>query len=439
MSGAFAKLGHLKASLPRVLSFRPLNSAGTAGPRRLMILGAVGLGVVGAVALVASGGKKMPIVSQDARMSAVDPLPGGLHSTPEQDALARSDNDAAAQKAEQKGISYTPPLAPSQPAVPPPSRIDIVDSPHPDAPFPKPIAAHPPAAKVPAPLLVAFPVPQPLQAAAHAVTAAQEPSQVRATTVASPADTAAEAEYRRQIGDMFSQWGGHVPRTDVVMPPASGQGSNDPPEQHSASNTAGTVRGAAALPVSDRAEQGQILVPAGRGVFAHPILALSSDQSSPVVLQADSGPIAGDRMIGTFAKQVDRLVIHINTLIHNGETIGVDGLVTAPDTMEAGVATDVDQHYAARFILPAAAAFVAGLGQAIATTSNTAAVLSPFGGATTSTHLNIDQQLGVAAGASAAQIGSTLAAAAPKGPTVSLEANVAVGVMFLSNVTAHPH
>jgi intracellular multiplication protein IcmE len=156
-------------------------------------------------------------------------------------------------------------------------------------------------------------------------------------------------------------------------------------------------------------------------------------------LQADSGPIAGDRMIGTFAKQVDRLVIHINTLIHNGENIGVDGLVTAPDTMEAGVATDVDQHYAARFILPAAAAFVAGLGQAIATTSNTAAVLSPFGGATTSTHLNIDQQLGVAAGASAAQIGSTLAAAAPKGPTVSLEANVAVGVMFLSNVTAHPH
>jgi hypothetical protein len=27
--------------------------------------------------------------------------------------------------------------------------------------------------------------------------------------------------------------------------------------------------------------------------------------------------------------------------------------------------------------------------------------------------------------------------AAPKGPTVSLEANVAVGVMFLSNVTMH--
>ena len=137
-------------------------------------------------------------------------------------------------------------------------------------------------------------------------------------------------------------------------------------------------------------------------------------------------------MIGTFAKQADRLVIRINTVIHQGQSIGTDGVVVSPDTMEAGVASDVDQHYLARFILPAAAAFVQGLGQAIATTSNTAAVLSPFGGAANSTHLNLNQQLGVAAGAAAGQIGAVLNQAAPKGPTVSLEANVAVGVMFLS-------
>ena len=32
---------------------------------------------------------------------------------------------------------------------------------------------------------------------------------------------------------------------------------------------------------------------------------------------------------------------------------------------------------------------------------------------------------------------NTLNQAAPKGPTITLAANVAVGVMFLSNVTAH--
>jgi intracellular multiplication protein IcmE len=104
--------------------------------------------------------------------------------------------------------------------------------------------------------------------------------------------------------------------------------------------------------------------------------------------------------------------------------------------MQAAVASGVDQHYIARFLLPAAAAFVEGLGNAIATTSNTTQVLSPLGGATSSTDLNFHQQLGVAAGAAAGQIGSTLDQDAPKGPTITLDANVAVGVMFISDVKA---
>ena len=61
-----------------------------------------------------------------------------------------------------------------------------------------------------------------------------------------------------------------------------------------------------------------------------------------------------------------------------------------------------------------------------------------MGGATTTTSLNLPQQLGVAAGAAAANIGATLSQAAPKGPTITLDANVSVGVMFLSNVTLQP-
>jgi intracellular multiplication protein IcmE len=51
--------------------------------------------------------------------------------------------------------------------------------------------------------------------------------------------------------------------------------------------------------------------------------------------------------------------------------------------------------------------------------------------------LNFQQQLGVAAGAAAGQIGTALNQAAPKGPTIKLEANVAVGVIFLAPVTIH--
>jgi intracellular multiplication protein IcmE len=164
------------------------------------------------------------------------------------------------------------------------------------------------------------------------------------------------------------------------------------------------------------------------------VLALNSDETSPVIMQADSGPIAGDRMVGSFERENERLIIHINSVIHQGQTISCDGVVIAPDTMEASVASGVDEHYLSRVILPAAAAFVQGLGQALATTSNTVSVLSPLGGATTATNLNFHQQLGVAAGTAGAEVGAFLNQAAPKGPTVTLDANVGVGVMFLTDV-----
>ena len=431
-SGALARL---RFRLPKLPAGGMFNHSGSAGPRRLaaiMVVGVASLVVVLGIVLM---GRQQPHLSQDARLMRMDPLPGGLHSTPEQDALGLAANDQEAQAALRKGTSYTPPMAPSQPSTALPPHVDfpVSATPAPSQPVfvgraPRPI----PRSYTP-PADATFP------AAAPPVRA--EP-QMQPIPVAAPAvDQQGQQLYSKQIGDMFSQWGGRVPRTDVIMPPSQSD-AGDPADSSASSGAGPSSRGRpappSALPVSTRAaDQGDILVPAGRGVYAHPVLALSSDESSPVVLQADSGPLAGDRMIGTFAKQANRLIIHVSTIIHNGENISCDGVVTAPDTMEASVASRVDEHYVSRFLLPAAAAFVNGLGQAIETTSNSVAVLSPLGGATTTNHLNIQQQLGVGAGAAAAQVGQTLNQEAPKGPTVSLEANVAVGVMFLSNVKSH--
>jgi len=55
----------------------------------------------------------------------------------------------------------------------------------------------------------------------------------------------------------------------------------------------------------------------------------------------------------------------------------VRGLAIAPDSMETAIASSIDEHYIERFALPAAAAFVSGLGQAIAL-SNSTTQLSPY-------------------------------------------------------------
>ena len=406
-----------------------LSGAGRAGPRRLAMIALGGTALVALGALVVFSGSSQPPASRDASMKQVDALPGGLHSTPEMNALAFQADTKQAEAALRRGQSYTPALAPSVPVFPAPPKVEqpaVVTLPQP---VPVPRSPH-----AVAPVRVVIPTEVPIETPPVTL------PPPRVIPVQAVVDPKVQENYKRQIDDMFSQWGGRYPKTDVVMPPteaAEGGGTDATGTRVGAASQSGAESVASRVSARSDAEATRVLIPAGRGIYAHPILALSSDQSSPVVLQADSGPIAGDRMIGTFAREQDRLVIHVNQIVHNGEAISADGVVIAPDTMEAAVASKVDEHYLTRFILPAAAAFVSGLGQALATTSNSTSVLSPFGGATTSTNLNFRQQLGVAAGVAGSQIGNTLNAEAPKGPTVSLEANVAVGVMFLSNVVTH--
>ena len=45
-----------------------------------------------------------------------------------------------------------------------------------------------------------------------------------------------------------------------------------------------------------------MLIPAGRGSTPTRSLAVDFDTNGLIVLEADTGPIAGDRMIGTFSQ-----------------------------------------------------------------------------------------------------------------------------------------
>ena len=92
-----------------------LSGAGRAGPRRLAVIALSGTAIATLVVVVALSGHHTPPVSRDARMKPVDPLPGGLHSTPEMNALNYEADTQQAQAALKRGESYTPPLAPSVP------------------------------------------------------------------------------------------------------------------------------------------------------------------------------------------------------------------------------------------------------------------------------------------------------------------------------------
>ena len=408
-----------------------LNKTGRASPTRLALLGGTGVLILGTIVVVSFMGQAEPPQSQTPPMPRVNPLPGGMNTNANQDRLSLIHNQEQAEAAAREGRSFTPPLAPSKPLTVPLVAVtpDVVPN------VTLPAAQASPAQPI---RLATAPAPRPVPPEARPIQqVAQQTNQ---------ADPRQDQAFNAAVAEVVNGWGARPSRTDVVIPPTrseqTGRGNEDDGASGEGRGSYGSFRderSSAVQPASAMARTlpQQVLLPAGRGVYAHTVLAVNSDTGGPIVLQADTGPIAGDRLIGTFGRAgaSDLLVVKVTSVVHNGQTISTDGVVIAPDTMETAVATSVDQHYVSRFLLPAAAAFVQGLGEALATTSNTQTVLSPLGGAAYSTHLNLDQQLGVGAGVAGARIGSALNQSAPRNSTVNLAANAGVGIMFLTSVT----
>jgi intracellular multiplication protein IcmE len=413
--------------VPRFVTKGIFNSAGRAGPRRLLGAAVVALAMVGTVTGIMVVRYQEPATSKVTRMPGVNPLPGGLNSNPEQAALALQTAQERAQSAAASGQSYTPPLNASStllaPVVDDQSLADDGTSTTKNGPR---VAKPAPPVRVPA---------EPLQLHTSATGGVAESASPRNIQKASlPDDPPTPQAVHAAIENVLKGWGGQVPRTDIVIPatasedetPVAGKAQS---AHRDATPPPGKEDGA------ENHETGKLLVPTGRYVFAHTILSVNSDTGGPIVMEADSGPIRGDRMIASFTKNgYDRLVVRVTAVIHHGHELEANGLAIAPDSLETSVASSVDEHFLQRFALPAAAAFVQGLGQAIST-SNTTSTVSPLTGSVVGqTKLNLGQQLGVAAGTSAQQVGSALAQEAPKGPTINLAANVNLGVMFLANL-----
>jgi intracellular multiplication protein IcmE len=389
-------------------------------------IGAVAAGMVGVTTLLMHRHGETAPVSQVAKMKVSNLLPGGLQGTPAQDALQKKDSQEKAKAADAEHKSYTPPI-PSSTSFNGPVPVEVGM----DAPAVAPAAA-------PVPAIVTPPPPRytpPERPILNHAPSEREINGARVTRIAAgdaesyetPEDAKVAVQLRRKaIGDFVNGWNFRAPETTVVLEPASVKpGSDDPP-----SLTGASGRGIGAIPGE------KVLVPAGRGIYAHTVLAVDSDTNGPIVLEADTGPIAGDRMIGTFSKSgLDRLVVKVETVEHRSKQLEANGIVVAPDSMETAVASSIDQHYVERFVLPAAAAFVAGLGQAAAL-SNSTSTVSPFGGTTqTFGPLNFKQEAMVAGGSAASAVAGAITSSIPKGPTVHLAANVSVGVMFLSNLS----
>src|SRR6202021_599971 len=113
-------------------------------------------------------------------------------------------------------------------------------------------------------------------------------------------------------------------------------------------------------------QQPKTIVPAGTVSYAQLLTEANSDVPGPILAQIMSGPLAGARAGGEFKTLDDYLVLHFALVNFKGKDYQIDAIALDPDTTLGGMATDVDQRYFTRVILPAAAGFMQGLGSALA-------------------------------------------------------------------------
>jgi intracellular multiplication protein IcmE len=177
-----------------------------------------------------------------------------------------------------------------------------------------------------------------------------------------------------------------------------------------------------------------ILIPAGSIHYAQIMIEANSDVPGPVLAQLVSGPLAGSKLIGSFESTDEYLVLTFNTVVVDGIGQTIDATAIDPATTLPGVATEVDKRYFKRVLLPAAGAFLEGVGRAVAQDTQTVTV---SGDTVTSSQrdLDLEQELGKGAEEAAEQVADFLDEEADNTQVlVRVARGTPVGVFFTSPV-----
>ena len=125
---------------------------------------------------------------------------------------------------------------------------------------------------------------------------------------------------------------------------------------------------AAAAAGSASSSRPKAVVPGGTVSYAQLLTEANSDVPGPILAQIVSGPLAGARAVGSFQVAngtADYLVLQFSTANLKGKDYALNAVALDPDTTLGGLATEVDQRYFTRLVLPAAAGFLQGFGSAL--------------------------------------------------------------------------
>tara|TARA_B100000686_G_scaffold254675_1_gene265962 strand:- start:634 stop:2013 length:1380 start_codon:yes stop_codon:yes gene_type:complete len=183
------------------------------------------------------------------------------------------------------------------------------------------------------------------------------------------------------------------------------------------------------------AEDNEVILSAGTVSYAQVINALNSDLNGPVLAHILSGPFAGGRAIGSFQLEDDYLVLTFNRIVKDEKVYGATAYALDSDTTLTGVRSDVNRHWIKRVLLPAAAEFIAGVGEAIAESNETTVVVDGGAAVTNSPELDTGEEIAAGVERGADRLSNIIDQEASRSQvTVTLEKGTPIGMLFTESI-----
>lgn len=156
---------------------------------------------------------------------------------------------------------------------------------------------------------------------------------------------------------------------------------------------------------------------------------LSSDEPGPVVVGLKDGALNGARLIGSFKRADEKVVIHFDRMTFQGAWYTVDAYAIDPDTGRLGLATDVDRRTFTRWAALLGSAVLQGAQRAYLSQGTQSSYLW---GQTTTNAFDDREILGIALGEIGARTRQTATDYFNRPPTVYVNPGLQlVGVLFM--------
>ncbi len=189
---------------------------------------------------------------------------------------------------------------------------------------------------------------------------------------------------------------------------------------------------------SEEEEEEVVIIPAGKIVYGQMLLEANSDIPSVVLAQMVSGPLKGWKLLGKFNLEEDikMLTVDFNAAVNeDGKQYRIKAIMLDPDTSLAAKASDVNNRYIRRIVLPAAAKFITGYADAVAESGRTSITVSA-GGTVSEAEAPKDSKQEVATGvADAAQdVGDILNELGDVPMQVMIKAGTPIGIFFTRSI-----